>query len=464
MNIIDKYIIRAHIAPFLFGVFVVVFLFLLQFIIKFIDQLLGKGLSYWIVTQLIVLNIAWMVVLAVPIGVLFSTLLAFGSMSAAHEITIIKASGGSLIRMMAPLIILGAIISYLLFLFNDDVLPEANHRAKILMNDIQRKKPTFSLESGQFFTEMDGYVILSRKVDSLSGMLYGVTIYDNRQLMQQNIASSDSGRVRFNQDYSKLIVTLYKGEAHQLIPNNLSNYRIIHFDTYEVQIPASGYNFVQSSPGMMSRGDRELRIKDMRVISDNSKARMNEADRKISRELNKNLDFLKVRDKNAQARGIAEGSTAYEIITKGDSAAAVRKAIKRVNFLMATIQTDISQSLMYREQMDQYLVEIHKKYAIPFACLVFVFVGCPLGIITRGGNFGVSAAITLGFYILYWACLIGGEKLADRGMVSPLLSMWLGNIIIGILGIILTIKVNNESLNIFPGFVRHFFKRIISRA
>jgi len=104
----------------------------------------------------------------------------------------------------------------------------------------------------------------------------------------------------------------------------------------------------------------------------------------------------------------------------------------------------------YESRARQYEVEIQKKYAIPFACFVFLLVGCPLGVMTKGGNFGISAAISIGFYIFYWACLIGGEKLADRGMLDPALSMWLGDILVGIMGIILIVKVNNESLRI-PG-------------
>ena len=108
----------------------------------------------------------------------------------------------------------------------------------------------------------------------------------------------------------------------------------------------------------------------------------------------------------------------------------------------------------------QFESEIQKKYAIPFACLVFVLVGCPLGIMTKGGNFGISAAISLAFYILYWACLIGGEKLADRGIINPIIGMWAGNIIIFIIGIILIIKVNNESLKV-PGlkYLKKIFRK-----
>jgi lipopolysaccharide export system permease protein len=108
----------------------------------------------------------------------------------------------------------------------------------------------------------------------------------------------------------------------------------------------------------------------------------------------------------------------------------------------------------------QYEVEIQKKYAIPFACFVFILVGCPLGIMTKGGNFGISAAISIGFYIFYWACLIGGEKLADRGILDPVLSMWMGNIAVFIMGIILVVKVNNESMRI-PGL--NFIKKLIAK-
>lgn len=113
--------------------------------------------------------------------------------------------------------------------------------------------------------------------------------------------------------------------------------------------------------------------------------------------------------------------------------------------------------------VNKYLVEIHKKYAIPAACFVFIFVGCPLGIITRRGNFGISAAISLGFYILYWACLIGGEKLADRGIIAPWLGMWLANIIIGSIGAVLTIRVSNESFSFGLSYIWQLLTRMFGR-
>ena len=451
MRILDRYILRAHIAPFLFGTVTVVFIFLMQFFLKAIDELVGKGLDAWVIVQLIGLNMAWMLVLAVPIGVLFSTLMAFGSMSSVHEVTVIKASGGSLLRMMAPVMIIGAILTLLLFWFNDRVLPESNHRAKILMSDIKKKKPTFSLESGQFSTDLEGYTILPREVDSVTGAMKGVTIYDHRRINETNILNADSGIVKFSPDLTKLIITLFNGEIHQLHPGELRDYRKVDFDKHQVSLSARGFSFVRSEENVMSRGDREMRIEQMEEIRQNAIKKINESEERIREQLEKHVDYIEGDMDAAAVEGLR-----YKGIEKDSSLrSSLLRSEKRINFIRQTIQSDIFQKEEYERKKRQYGVEIQKKYAIPFACLIFVLVGCPLGIITRGGNFGISAAITLAFYILYWICLIGGEKLADRGFLSPVLSMWLGNIIIGVIGLALTFKVSYETLGIVP-----FFKKI----
>ncbi len=444
-KLFDRYVLRAHIAPFLFGFCTVIFLFLMQFLMKFLDKLVGKGIDEWVILQLIVFNIAWMVVLAAPMGVLFSTLMAFGNLSSNHEVTIIKASGGSLIRMMLPSIIAGAVLSYVLFWFNDQVLPETNLQAKTLMGDISRTKPTFALEPGQFSTEMEGYTILSRQVDSASGLLRGVTIYDMSGVSSRNIISADSGTLNFSADYSKMILKLKHGEIHQLIAGRVDNYKVIDFNDYEITMNASGFNFQRSDLDGTSRGDREMKIADMQKIVDESMSYSKQAADRKNSVLKSHYDYV-LYDKVEDIVGAKEAvSTDYSY---GDSSKASKLAriSQRLNFLKNSMLSDAYQERDYKLRATQYEVEIHKKYAIPFACFIFIFVGCPLGVITRRGNFGASAAISLGFYIFYWACLIGGEKLADRGIIDPMLSMWAGNIIIGVLGIILTLKINYESL------------------
>lgn len=455
MYLIDRYIMRAHIAPFLFGFFTVVFLFLMQFIMRYLDTLVGKGLNELLIIQLILLNMAWMAVLAVPMGVLFSTLMAFGSLSAAHEVTIVKASGGSLIRMMAPVIISGALMSLGLFYFNDVILPESNHQAKLLLSDIQRKKPTFALESGKFSMDIEGYTIMTRKVDSISGALYGVTIYDFSKPRTRNIISADSGTIKFSSDYSKLLLNLKSGEVHQLIVNNVNNYKIIDFNEYLIAMNASGFAFERSSADMMSRGDRELRIVDMRKISADALENANAAKKRAEETIESHYAYLtgqgKYIEPSAADPGFIPRPMQRPTAAAPDKIRTYSSVQQRLAVLSSIVSSESVQQREYLRRVRQYEVEIQKKYAIPIACFLFVFVGCPLGIMTKGGNFGISAAISLGFYIVYWACLIGGEKLADRGLADPTISMWFGNLLIALMGILLTLKANNESLS-FLGF------------
>jgi len=455
-KIFDRYLLRTHIAPFLFGFCTVIFLFLMQFLMKYLDRLVGKGIDTWVIIQLIVFNIAWMVVLAAPMGVLFSTLMAFGNLSSNHEITIIKASGGSLIRMMLPIIIVASLLTIALFWFNDRVLPETNLCAKTLMGDISRTKPTFMLESGQFSSEIEGYTIIARHVDSLSGLLRGITIYDISAMSSRNIISADSGTLNFTADYSKLILKLRSGEIHQLFSGRADNYKIVEFQDYQIMMNASGFNFQRSAIDASNRGDREMRISDMQKIVDESLKYVEIARKNKEKTINAHLDYIlknKLPEESGEARVV---SSSYSYVDTSWQAR-VSRITQRLNFLVSSIKSDSYAERDYKLRAEQYLVEIYKKYAIPFACFIFVFVGCPLGIIAKRGNFGVSAAISLGFYIFYWACLIGGEKLADRGYIAPWLAMWAGNIIIGILGILLTLKINFESfefLNIAKLFRR----------
>lgn len=533
MKKINSYILRNHVGPFIFGTVTVLFLFIFQFLLKFIDQIVGKGLSEWVIIQLIALNTAWMLVLSIPMGVLFSTLMAFGTMSASHEVTIIKASGGSLIRMMLPVMAAALMVTLFTFWFNDEILPEANHRAKILMSDIKRKKPTFSIEAGQFSTALDGYTILSRQVDSLSGKLKGVTIYDNTKRNSINIVNADSGTVKFNEDFTKLVMDLKHGEIHQLAPIDLKAYRKVKFEDYKILIDAKGFTLNQTNENMMSRGDREMHIRDMSKIVDDAREKAKTADSNMRIILMEHYEYLRsgyVKPKPEQERKIskrdsmrranrldykrlAEGGNgkqkaskaAKDAISQKDaglsktdtsfgklknrrdaklvssasdspdispkrkrktrrdtSRKSVLQAMQRkLSYNKSDVSPHMYQARDYNNKARQYEVEIHKKYSIPFACFVFIFVGCPLGVMSRRGNFGISAAISLGFYIVYWACLILGEKLADRGIMSPMLSMWLGNIIVGLMGVYLTIKVNNESF-IFPGskYILKFFNSV----
>jgi len=417
------------------------FLFLLQFLMNNLDKLIGKGLDNAIILQVIMLSLSWMIVLAIPMGVLFSTLMAFGSMSGAHETTIIKSGGRSLWRMMMPIIFIGCGLFYGVYWFNDTILPESNHRFKILMQDIQRKKPTFAIESGRFVYQLEGYTILARKVDTASGAMYGVTIYDNGFSTRTNVLSADTGSIKFSSDYARVIVTLRNGEVHQLQKQKRTDFRIMRFAKHVISIAARDFLFQQSNVNPGSRGDREMSIADMRAIVFETDASINVTQKRIDTLLQDHYAEVM----QARIAGDSSGLTdALQKPSKPNDIDIQKRVMNRLSMLLSPLESDLFQASEQQKKKKAYLVEIYKKYSIPCACLVFVFIGCPLGMMSKRGNFGISAAISLIFYVIFWACLIGGEKLADRDLISAEVGGWFGIYVTGFIGLALTFIMNNE--------------------
>ncbi len=435
--LIYRYILKAHFAPFLISFFIVIFVFTFQFIYKYIDNLVGKGLSWWVISQLITLNLAWMVTLAGPMAVLIATLMAFGSLSSSNETTVMRASGLSPFRLIFPVLLLSGVLCYGLILFNNKVLPEANHRTRVLMTDIQRTRPTFVIEAGRFTDDISGYNLLVRKTFEGSNKLEGVFIIDNSNPVYSNTLTADSGQINFSRDYSKVILDLYHGEIHQIDKKNPGGGdRKIQFSKHIVTIDASGFGFSNSDENAFSRGDRELSADSMRSIVNNIEKSYN---------TDKNNSILQL-----QQLALDYGRFKYDSVLADSNASKQRELLagtllNRYKGLKNKYQSQTQTIKANSRQMDSFLVEIYKKYSIPFACVVFVLIGAPMGMITRKGGFGVAAGMSLGFFLLYWACLIGGEKLADRELLSPFLSMWVANILLGLAGVYLVFR---DSLNL----------------
>ncbi len=429
-----RHILRAHLAPFVFSFIVLMLVFLLQFLVKFMDQLAGKGLSPWIIAELTVLNLAWMVVLAVPMSVLVATLMAFGGMAATHEITAMRASGVSLYRMMAPAVVASAVVAGMVLYFNNEILPDANHRVRALSSDIARKKPTLSLVPGLFSQAIQGYSILVRRTFEESNDLEGVTIFDYTRHDFQTTVTAKRGTISFSPDYRKIIMDLYDGEIHELNMINSVEYRTIRFEKHRITMDAEGFDFQRSQESAFARGDRELSTADMQQRVDSLMAERRIVEGRIQNYVEKETTDLLRTARVDTAAGQVETSPAA--------------AVARLSSLKSLIEAEYSVINRLERQMREYRVEIHKKYAIPAACMVFVLVGVPLGIMARKGTFGMAASLSLGFFLMYWACLIGGEKMADRGLIAPWVGMWIANIVIGALGFYLTLRTARETVTI----------------
>lgn len=425
----------------MFSLITLMCIFLLQFLMKFADRLVGKGLDGWVITKLIVYNLSWMVVLVVPMASLVATLMAFGNLSQNNEVTIMKSSGISLYKMMVPPFIASIVVAILLFQFNNDVLPDANHQAKILMSDISRTKPTLSLEPGFFSQEVNNYAILVRAIDQNSNWLYQITIYDYSNGAKINVVTADSGKIFFSKDQSKLLMDLYHGEIHESDIQNTTLYRKLEFEKHIITMDGDQFSFQQSGP--TSRGERELSVYDMQIIADSILIVLNRDVSLFNKEVNRHLfkDSAKIKNES-------------EISLGKNPELVYLRAIDKVRTAKNIIMSNFNRVEWTKRELEKYEVEIYKKYALPGACIIFMLIGAPLGVMVRKGGFGVAAGISLFFFLIYWAFLIGGEKLSERGFFSPFIGMWAANIVLGVTGIILTIKTNKEAKTITFNFIK----------
>ena len=409
---------------------------------KFADRLIGKGLDTWIIIQLVTFNLAWMLVLVVPISTLVATLMAFGNMSQNNEVTIMKSSGVSLYKMMAAPILGGILVGYLLLLFNNDVLPDANHQAKILMQDISRQKPTLSLEPGVFSQEVSGYAILARDIDKKSNDLYNITIYDYTNPNKTNIVTAKKGKFYFSKDQTKMIMDLRNGEIHEAGAGQTNLYRKLVFEKHRIAMDAEQFTFQQSAPGG-PRGDRELSAKAMIHIVDSLKLIESDLVKTIGTETNKY--FFKDTNYYKSIPSVSNLNTRDLILSR---------ALDKIKTAKSIVISNGMRLEERQKEMDRYRVEIYKKYALPAACIVFVLLGAPLGVMVKKGGFGMAASISLFFVVIYWAFLIVGEKLADRDMLSPFWGMWAANVVLGITGLLLMIKAAKEAVIIKFDFIK----------
>jgi lipopolysaccharide export system permease protein len=444
--IAHRYILKAHFIPFIFSTLTLMGIFLLQFMMKFADRLVGKGLDTWVLIKLVVFNLSWMLVLVVPMATLVATLMAYGNFSQNNEITILKSSGVSLYKMMRAPFIASIILAFLLFLFNDEVLPDANHQARILMQDISQQKPTLSLEPGFFSQEVSNYAILVREINSSTNELSGLTIYDYTTPSKVNVVTASKGKIYFTADQKNLVMDLWQGEIHESDVKNTGLYRKLIFDKHRIVMDGSQFSFHQSQGGI--RGERELGVDTMKAIVANFRA-----------EREQHLNFLK----SETNKFFLADSSFISVFPKHTVIVDDKLVLARVLDKIRTAKNNITSKARSVEftdrEIEKYEVEIYKKYAIPVACIVFILIGAPLGVMVKKGGFGVAASISLLFFLIYWAFLIGGEKLAERGFFSPFLGMWAANFLLGFLGIVLTIKTNRETVTI----TFNFFKKLVPK-
>lgn len=459
--ILVRYVLKEHLAPFLLALFVITFLFVVDFLVTILDNVLSKGLPASTVLEIFLLNIAWMLSLSIPMAVLVACLMAFGRLSGDQEITAMKAAGVSPLSIVRPVLLLGVLVAELLILFNNWILPEANHRSVALMSAVSRKKPHAFVDAGKLITQFPGVQLWVDRIEPSSGTLYGIQIFETGGKGPPRVVIADSATMDYVDNGMTLMLRLKSGENHMVDKDNPADYFRIRFSSEDFAM--KNVNDRLERRDRKHRSDREMPVEMMlEVIGD---AKKNEA--KIVEESHGTLfpDLIRMRGLVLGDSVVPRDGNWNLPIDSARHARALRDVSVSERTRERLVHRTVERVLNERKRQAQYWVEVHKKFSTSVACIVFVLIGAPLGIMARKGGIGTGIIYSIAFFVLYWVCLIGGENLADRLMVSPTLAMWISNVIIGAFGIVFMWKMYRDrySGTTPVGRVKILFRRISGR-
>ncbi len=443
----------------MFCFFTVMFLLLMQFLILHVDKLVGKGLPFAIVAELILTNLAYMVVLAVPMAVLVSTLIAFGKFAEWNELTAIRAAGINPSKLILPVMAVGFLLFLAMAYFSNYILPEANHKARSLFIDIRITKPGFDLQEGSFYEGIDGYTFLVQKIDSKTDSLYDVAVF--QEPIQDRYRAYIKARAGWleSADEQTLSLFLHDGSILRHIPGKARGEETLEqtkFNRYRMSFDLSDLTFSRQNPESRSRNDRTMSAQAMLAVIDSIST---ELDKEFESLLSKtgqkdNVPFaptITARSFQIQRSGedtLKAYNSAFDVLNIFEEApeqvSVLNLTLNSINRYKTDLQSYKSNAEWRFMRIAEFMVEVHKKLSIPFACMLFVMIGAPIGMLTRKGNLGVAALISAVILTIYFIALIQGEKLADRLVISPFMGMWGINIFLFVTGTILWLHVTTS--------------------
>lgn len=429
MKILSRYILKEHIAPFLFAFFMITFLLVIDYVPRIADSVMDKDISVWVALELLALNLAWMLALSVPMSALVATLMAFGRLTSDFEIIAIKSSGINMLKVLIPILLVGSVLTFGMVKFNDKILPDLNKKARELRGDIQAMRPTLVFKSGIFISDIPGFLVLIDHIDHITSRVEGVSITDNKNANRPRIIVAEYGFLEMTDGNKNMRFTLYNGEIHTVDLKDSENYRQVEFEEQIINISDAQSELKRNESSY--RGDRERSIDDMREVVAIAEDQLKPRREQIYTAYDDQISYL-FADSFVSKGDTLSDSVAYAVVRKS------------ADNLKRTVDRNRQQIASHRKRIAQYNLEIHKKYSIPAAILSFILIGAPLGILSKRKGMGIAITISIVLFVIYWAFLIGGEDLADRNMLSPFLAMWAPNFLIGGIGLYLLYIVVSE--------------------
>ena len=455
MKKLDLFILRSFIGPFIAILLVVVFILMMQFLWLYIDELVGKGLSFKVILEFLGWGAATLLPLSLPLSTLLASMMTLGTLGENNELLAIKAAGISLKRVMLPLAITCTLISVGAFFASNDLIPLAYNKIFTLRDDIGKTKEEIRIPTGTFYNGIDGYILRVKERDEETGIMRDVMVY-NHTANKGNVSLTlaDSALMKMSEDKSFLTFTLYSGSNYE--ETNTKKYRDttlqlqkIDFVKQELMIPLENYAFQKSDTSRFDDEVKSMNLKQLQHGQD-SIGRLSTSERE-----NNTQAFLRARSlrysSQLDSAGRASRNTPFthkNIMnwkTLESNVRALEKAKSNAEEMEMTLTTYSRETYHYVFTLRRIDIEILKKFALSIACLIFFFIGAPLGALIRKGGLGTPAIISVLFFVAYWVIDISGTKLARDGAVDPFNGVFISTYILFPTGMFLTWKAINDA-------------------
>lgn len=460
MKRLVQFSLKSFTGPFIVTLLISVFMLILQFFWVYIDDLMGKDLSVWVILELLMYVSASIIPLALPLAILLSSLMTIGNLAEHNELTALKASGFSLLRILRPLIVIVLLLSCATFFFSNYVIPVANLKWHTLMYDIQNKKISTILTPKVYTRNFEGYAI---KVDSLQGNhCIGVTIHDYTQPTQLRTVRAHEADVYKSVNGRYIFLDLKKGSILEeldlqnpmYLPNNtLSNpsgraSRVSTFDQGVYKLDLDGLGLNRSKEDLLTNKYEMLNVFQINEAIDSIA---------IKKELllanfvkQNTLGFLSLNQKlpkvNLHDPGIAANPNGpikpvqFNKLGTNDKQLSYQLALSKIRRNQQQLANQEQFLTTLDREIDLYWIEFHRKFALTYAIVVLFFVGAPLGALIKKGGFGAPVVIAALIFMLYFILSSVGANLADTGTVAPFVGMWMAAVVFTPVAIFLTKK------------------------
>ncbi len=466
MKKLNILVLREFAGPFILTFFISLFVLLMQFLWKYVDDLVGKGLEWYVVGELIIYTSVTLVPLALPLAVLVSSIMTFGNLAEHFEIVAGKAAGISLQRIMRPLVIAAVCISFGAFLFSNYILPIANLKMGSLLYDVRQLKPALFIREGVFYNGIDGYSIRIASKEKDGNTLKDIMIYDHSQRQGNNrVILARSGTMVSGKGEQFLELSLRNGHVYEEGTRERNEegarpFTRTKFDKQLIRFDLSNFKLTRTNEDLFKDNWQMLNFRQLTKAVDSLEQKFGERTDELTRSTPHYMSFMTDSTLMTGPRARAPAEVRDDALVVPAAASVFQRALATARNARIYVNSNKEELAAKQRSITKYTIEWHRKFTLSIACLVLFLIGAPFGAIVRKGGLGLPIVVSIVFFIIFHVISITGEKFAKEDVIAPAEGMWIAPLVLLPVGVLLIYKATHDSALFDIDAYLNFFRKL----